>query len=405
MAATQTIIRYGMRIRLRHRATGALLSSLDRVYQHAGTSGQQIVGGSAFKDDKSVWLIKPAHEFRTEDRNGQEVSNGDNFRLEHVATQKNLHTHTHPAPLTGASQFEVTAYTHAGPGDGDVFDNWSLLGEGGKWKFGVPFRLRHTSSGRLLHSHGAANLQLTAGLYEVTTVVHGDLNDLFECVSEDQPDRDAPAGNKAVDRGPQNDEDDWRGWLKQSVSRHLIAILSYSIVLVGGTWAVFNQTFLAISDRELAATRNELDRSEKQRAELTTTLAQTDADLKAIQSRVGAAAKRRLTQEDITHLSQQLTGEASASVFVSYHRGDPAGDALAGDISRALEKAGLKASTGYYDEFSQDHGIWLEVPARSFRPAFVQHVVAAFRSLGIELQLRLKPDMSKEQDLEIHITN
>jgi len=181
---------YGMSIRLRHNETGALLASLPQNYRHANSSMQQIVGGSAKRDQNSLWLVKPPHDQREQNLDGQQVHHGATFRLEHVATQHNLHTHDAPAPLTGPHQREVTAFLHQGPGIGDRNDDWSLqLQAQEPWQTGMPFRLRHVLTHRLLHSHGLASPNATAGLYEVTAVDQGDINDLFTCIEAHSPAR------------------------------------------------------------------------------------------------------------------------------------------------------------------------------------------------------------------------
>lgn len=184
------LVAYGMTIRLRHVSTGAFLASVDRPYVHPGTSRQFMVGGCARQDRNTLWLVKPAHHQRLTDRTGQVIGYGDAIRLEHVATRRNLHSHDKLAPLTAAQQqYEVTAYAGSAAGEGNEQDNWLVYPEDGKqWTTNTPFRLRHIdATGRTLHSHGQADQTLTAGLFEVTAVQHGDANDLFECQIEQSP--------------------------------------------------------------------------------------------------------------------------------------------------------------------------------------------------------------------------
>jgi hypothetical protein len=195
-------VTYGAIIRIRHQATGAFLSSLAQNYCHAGSSEQQIVGGTAKQDSQTLWLVKPAHHQNLEDRVGQVVNNGDTIRLEHVDTRRNLHTHNKPAPLTGAiGQYEVTAYSDR-PGEGNEADNWLVFPEAGaQLTTDSPFRLKHGHPGGwVLHSHGQADQKLTAGRFEVTAVVRGDQNDVFECLISESPDDRGGRTVAAVDQ-------------------------------------------------------------------------------------------------------------------------------------------------------------------------------------------------------------
>jgi len=174
-------IAYGTTLRIRHVATGALLTSLDRPYVHAGTSHQHMVGGTAKCDESTLWLVKPPDAQKRLNLDNHKITDGAALRLEHIATRRNLHSHNAPAPISGPSQFEVTAFYDSAPGDGDVQDDWVLsLGSAGEWIYGKPFRLRHTRAGGWsLHSHGIADPSRTGGLFEVTAVPGGDANDLF----------------------------------------------------------------------------------------------------------------------------------------------------------------------------------------------------------------------------------
>ena len=53
-----------------------------------------------------------------------------------------------------------------------------------------------------------------------------------------------------------------------------------------------------------------------------------------------------------------------------------------------------------------ERGIWLEIPATSYRPDLVTKLQAAFKTVGIELQLKINEAVKKpDTELEIHITN
>ncbi|MFO1448264.1 MAG: MIR domain-containing protein [Opitutaceae bacterium] len=405
-----------MSIRLRHSQTGALLASLPQNYSHPGSSLQQMVGGSAKRDHQSIWLVKPGHDNQGNHLDGQAVSQGNVIRLEHVPTHRNLHSHNAPAPLTGPDQWEVTAFSHQAEGVGDGNDDWVVrLNAPGQWMTGSLFRLRHVLTTRFLHSHGLADPNRTAGMFEATTVADGDLNDQFVCLEPDLPALDGQAPAAVAAASPET------GGLVERFKQHwLIAMIIYSGILIGITWAIFSGSLLAISERDLASTRDDRDRVvgklgeanaenaqlRADTAELRKTLGHRDTGIASLQRQLEGRPKRRLTNEQIASVAKLLSGEPTGGVGVSYHRGDPAGDGLSGDIARTLEKAGFKTWSGFYDEFTPERGIWLEIPATSYRPDLVTKLQAAFKTVGIELQLKINEAVKKpDTELEIHITN
>ena len=115
---------YGMQIRLRHLKTDRLLFSLDRYFDHANSSNQQMVVATRALESGTLWLVKPRHESAGQVANGTPVRRGELIRLEHVLTRRNLHSHPNiPAPKDKTQQ-EVTAC-----GDGgfcDTNDDWIL---------------------------------------------------------------------------------------------------------------------------------------------------------------------------------------------------------------------------------------------------------------------------------------
>jgi hypothetical protein len=180
-----------MQIRLKHSATSMLLSSLSQSYSNPGSSGQQMVVGSAHKNTETVWLVKGNHNAGDSYPAGEAVKHGDFIRLEHISTRKNLHSHgDRLSPLT--RQQEVTAYGFSGIGDEN--DDWMLdLENPGDWHIGSPIRLIHKSTVKALHSHaGYTHPIFTAGGQEVTALPKGDLNDLWVCDPDDQ----LPAANR-----------------------------------------------------------------------------------------------------------------------------------------------------------------------------------------------------------------
>lgn len=168
----------GSWIRLRHVGTGRRLHSHPYDYGHAGGSGQQQVTCSATSEDDDVWRVRVGHRADEIPAWGSSVEHGQVIRLEHVATNRNLHSHSgHRSPVTG--QQEVTCYGVHGRGDGN--DDWRLeLVGAGRWAAGVRCRLVHRATGRALHSHeGFSHAVHTRGQQEVTGYVGRDDNDLW----------------------------------------------------------------------------------------------------------------------------------------------------------------------------------------------------------------------------------
>jgi len=104
------------------------------------------------------------------------VQHGDIVRLEHVATRRNLHSHSgHPSPVT--KQQEATCFGSNGSGDSN--DNWQVeVDSSGSWGAAKRVRLVHVNTKHTLHSHlGWSHSSWTAGQQEVTAYAGRDAND------------------------------------------------------------------------------------------------------------------------------------------------------------------------------------------------------------------------------------
>ena len=140
---------YGMQIKLQHKGTGCRLHSHGSRYP--GGSKQQQVTGFYGDDDNDWWRIKAAHG-AAEPAAGTHVMDYDVIRLQHVATGRNLHSHSIASPVT--NQQEVSAFGAGGHGDTNC--NWRVrLGQDDHGAI----RLHHVNTGRgadhhYLHSHG-----------------------------------------------------------------------------------------------------------------------------------------------------------------------------------------------------------------------------------------------------------
>ena len=86
---------------------------------------------------------------------GEPIACGATVRLEHVSTERSLHTHHVQSPLS--NQHEVSCYLPRE--EGDTNDNWTVLcaERRGKsdpvWRRGARVTLRSPNTGAYLHSH------------------------------------------------------------------------------------------------------------------------------------------------------------------------------------------------------------------------------------------------------------
>lgn len=102
---------------------GALLHSHVQTYPEG--SKQQQVTTYGHKDSNNNWIIQRKRDDApwNEEDGIEFISENEEYRIVHVSTGRNLHTHSIPAPLT-PSAFEVSGY-----GDdsiGDPKDNWII---------------------------------------------------------------------------------------------------------------------------------------------------------------------------------------------------------------------------------------------------------------------------------------
>lgn len=106
-----------------HRTGGAYLHSHWHLYPEGVGARQQQVTSYSHKDENNAWKIKKFTDSSktSSDDTIEFVRNGDLVRLEHVVTERNLHSHQEIAPIT-KKHFQVTCYGEKGVGDAnDVF--------------------------------------------------------------------------------------------------------------------------------------------------------------------------------------------------------------------------------------------------------------------------------------------
>ncbi|XP_067142446.1 stromal cell-derived factor 2 [Centruroides vittatus] len=117
--------------------------------KYGSGSGQQSVTGTDVQEDiNSHWVIKgPNGKHCTR---GEPISCGDTIRLEHLITQKNLHSHLFSSPLSGNQ--EVSAF--GDKGDGDSGDHWVVTCNGQYWDRKEDVRLKHVDTDAWLSISG-----------------------------------------------------------------------------------------------------------------------------------------------------------------------------------------------------------------------------------------------------------
>lgn len=152
-----TVVTYGSTIKLVHVPTGHRLHSHDIPYG-TGSGQQSVTGFHSSGDANSYWLVKHSHHSAIHPT-GTSVKCGDTLRMQHLRTQKNLHSHDHRAPLNRDN--EVSAYRVGDPVglvNGDQGDDWVVECARGKSHWGRKDEVR------FLHSETAKYLSSSDGL-------------------------------------------------------------------------------------------------------------------------------------------------------------------------------------------------------------------------------------------------
>ena len=140
-------VTYGSIVKLYNEEHQACLHSHKVKYgSGGGQSGQQSVTGvSSPNEDNSYWLIKGKHG--THCKRGNIVKCGDNIRLQHLNTKRNLHSHKFLSPLT--HQQEVSVFDESG--DGGTGDNWEVKCIYKYWSRKDKIRFQHVDTSLYLH--------------------------------------------------------------------------------------------------------------------------------------------------------------------------------------------------------------------------------------------------------------
>ncbi|XP_016982471.1 protein O-mannosyl-transferase 2 [Drosophila rhopaloa] len=148
-------VAYGSVVTIKnHKTGGGYLHSHHHLYPKGAGARQQQITTYTHKDENNKWLIKPHNKQRLPKDKLQILRHGDIVRLEHVATRRNLHSHSEPAPMT-KKHLQVTGYGELGVGDAN--DAWRVMIVGGKVNETV-----HTVTSRLKLIHLLQNCALTS---------------------------------------------------------------------------------------------------------------------------------------------------------------------------------------------------------------------------------------------------
>ncbi len=164
--AKGSAVLYGSIIKLRHNNSGRFLHSHPFQYGHSGSSHQQQVTCWYSSDLNDYWIVKEPNGQDDEEKGTTIIRDGDIIRLEHLATRRNLHSHSgFPSPITGEQ--EVTACGRNGVSDQN--DNWRVeVAGGGDWNTGKAIKLLHEPTGVQLDSRSdKTHTENTKGQQEV----------------------------------------------------------------------------------------------------------------------------------------------------------------------------------------------------------------------------------------------
>ncbi|XP_056302188.1 stromal cell-derived factor 2 [Danio aesculapii] len=124
-----------------------------RLHSHdvrygSGSGQQSVTGVTTVEDSNSYWSVRGTSDDAC--HRGTPVHCGQNIRLTHVNTGRNLHSHYFTSPLS--SNQEVSAFGENG--EGDHLDEWTVLCAGSIWQRDESVRFQHTATEALLSVTG-----------------------------------------------------------------------------------------------------------------------------------------------------------------------------------------------------------------------------------------------------------
>uniref|UniRef100_A0A914UMY4 MIR domain-containing protein n=1 Tax=Plectus sambesii TaxID=2011161 RepID=A0A914UMY4_9BILA len=145
-----------------------LLANREQVRLHShdvkygSGSGQQSVTGMPDSDDvNSHWDIRPS--LKGNCRRGTPIECGQVIRLKHQTTGCLLHSHHFSSPLS--SNQEISCFGK--DGEGDTGDNWQVLCNTDVWLRGELVKLKHEDTGAYLGTSGQQYGRPIAGQKEI----------------------------------------------------------------------------------------------------------------------------------------------------------------------------------------------------------------------------------------------
>jgi dolichyl-phosphate-mannose--protein O-mannosyl transferase len=126
-----------------------------------------VTGVETSDDTNSHWVIKG--KTGTVCERGSIIKCGDVIRFEHLATNKNLHSHFFTSPLSGNQ--EVSAY--GDNGEGDTGDHWEVICYGQDWLRDLKVQFRHVDTKKFLGVSGRSFGRPISGQMEVVGLNSG----------------------------------------------------------------------------------------------------------------------------------------------------------------------------------------------------------------------------------------
>lgn len=137
---------------------------------------KSVTASKSADDHNSYWQIKPKANLAKLPERGQPIKCGDAFRLFHLSTRRNLHSHLFMSPLSNNQ--EVSAFGENG--DGDEGDNWIIECDEKYWRRDESVRIRHEQTKKFLHVTGDQYGRPISGQMEVSCYQYANSGNLWQ---------------------------------------------------------------------------------------------------------------------------------------------------------------------------------------------------------------------------------
>jgi len=163
----------GSVVKLMNTAFKVRLHSHDIKY---GTgSGQQSVTGSELKEDtNSHWAVKGIPKKPCQ--RGEPILCGSKIRLQHLQTERNLHSHLFSSPLSGHQ--EISAFGENG--EGDTGDIWEVHCNGVAWRRDEAVKFHHPDTDAFLSASGNTYGRPISGQMEIVGLSQSDSSSYWQ---------------------------------------------------------------------------------------------------------------------------------------------------------------------------------------------------------------------------------